>query len=86
MWAIKRIRKLIQKSPELPEVRFLSELVRALEDDDHDFKLSGLYELPLEHFDLAIDLLREWRIDGHYGSKSKLRDAVAAMGRDPAGN
>ncbi|MFT4191913.1 MAG: hypothetical protein QM617_10375 [Comamonas sp.] len=79
MLAIKKIRKLIEKSPESDEAQFLSALVLALESDDNEFRLSGLYNLPLQHFDLALELLREWRIDGHYRSKGKLLDAISAL-------
>jgi len=36
-----------------------------------DLSLSDLYKLNAEHFDLAMELLRDWRIDRFYKGRAK---------------
>ena len=74
MLAIKKARKLIEKSPESATARTLSNLIVALETEQ-DFSLKTLYQLDLDDFDLAMDVLREWRLDRYYMSKVRLMDA-----------
>ena len=73
MNAIKRARKFIEQSPQDKSAVVLSRLVLALETE-HSFELAELYELDLEMFDLAIDILTEWRLDRYYAGKAKLFD------------
>ena len=40
------------------------------------FPLADLYRLDGESFELAIDLLRDWRLNRYYSSRIKLFDAV----------
>ena len=83
MNAIKRARLFIEQSPGEPAALVLSQLVLALEDE-HSFQISDIYELDLEHFDLAIEILKEWRLDRYYAGKAKLFDLsmqVAQMQR-----
>lgn len=74
MLAIKKARKLIEKSPDSATARTLSALIIALETE-RDFSLKTLYQLGLEDFELAIDVLKEWRLDRYYMSKVRLMDA-----------
>jgi flagellar biosynthesis/type III secretory pathway protein FliH len=74
MLAIKKARKLIEKSPESPTARTLSALIIALETEQ-SFPLKTLYQLKLDDFDLAMDVLKEWRLDRYYMSKVRLMDA-----------
>lgn len=83
MNAIKRARHFIEQGPDEPAALVLSQLVLALEDE-HPFAISDIYELDLEHFELAIDILKEWRLDRYYAGKAKLFDIslqVAALQR-----
>ena len=73
MNAIKKARKLIAKDPTTPEAAALARLVRALESDEK-FALGELYQLDYDDFDLAIDILKEWRLDRYYMGKAKLHD------------
>lgn len=74
MLAIKKARKLIEKSPESSTSRTLSSLIIALETEQ-DFPLKTLYQLNLDDFDLAMTVLKEWRLDRYYMSKVRLMDA-----------
>lgn len=71
--ALKKARKLIETAPETAEARTLSELVVALESEA-SYPVSELYKLDYDHFELAMDLLREWRLDRYYMSKVRLLD------------
>jgi hypothetical protein len=73
MNAIKKTRRLIETEPNSPASGTLAALVRALESDEK-FELADLYELNYDHFNLAIEILREWRLDRYYMGKAKLHD------------
>jgi hypothetical protein len=73
MNAIKKTRKLIEADPVSPSAKILARLVCALESDEK-FDLGELYQLGFDKFDLAIEVLREWRLDRYYMGKAKLLD------------
>lgn len=73
MLAVKKARKLIQSNPESEGAKVLSELVIALESDQA-FPLSRLYTLNFSQFELALEILSEWRLDRYYSSKGRLLD------------
>lgn len=73
MLAVKRARKLIQASPESSGAKTLAALVIALESDQA-FALSQLYSLSYSEFELALEILGEWRLDRHYSRKGRLLD------------
>ncbi len=74
MLAIKKARKLIEKSPDSTTARTLSGLIIALETQQ-PFALNSLYQLALDDFELAMNVLKEWRLDRYYMSKVRLMDA-----------
>jgi hypothetical protein len=76
--AIKKARKLIAKDPQTAEATALARLVRALESDEK-FELNELYKLDYDTFDLAIDILKEWRLDRYYMGKAKLHDLAVQV-------
>jgi hypothetical protein len=81
---IKKARKLIETDPTSNAAKTLARLVRALESDEQ-FELADLYALDFPNFNLAIDILKEWRIDRYYMSKAKLHDLsvqVASINAD----
>jgi len=71
--AIKSARKFIVANPASESARTLAQLVLALESETQ-FNVAELYKLDLETFDIAIDILKEWRIDRYYAGKAKLFD------------
>jgi hypothetical protein len=73
MRALKQARKLIQADPGNPVAKVLSRLVMSLESDQ-PFLLSDIYTLSYEDFLLAMELIKEWRLDRYYASKVKLLD------------
>ena len=73
MNAIKKARRLIESDPSSLPAKTLARLVRALESDE-TLKVTDLYDLDFDSFQLAIDVLKEWRLDRYYMSKAKLHD------------
>jgi hypothetical protein len=60
--AVKNIAKFIKRNPESEEATILWELCRALESNSA-FELHKLFSLDLKSFEMAMDVLDEWRID-----------------------
>ena len=75
MNAIKQIRKYLEKNPTSESSRALAELAAALAEE-RDYSLAELYRLNYEEFNLAIDLLKDWRLDRYYAARIKLFDVV----------
>jgi hypothetical protein len=80
MHAIKSARRLISKHPSSNNAKILSNLVLAVESEGN-LNIARLYELDIESFDLAIAVLKEWRLDRYYAGKAKLFD-MALQVRD----
>jgi hypothetical protein len=70
MHAMKKTRKFIEENPHLDSAKTLAGLVQALESEDK-FEFSELYKLGYEHFNLGIDVLKEWRLDRYYMGRAK---------------
>jgi len=66
----KKARKIIEKDPTNAFAKVLSSLILSLESEEN-FDIRQIYELSHAEFDLAIEILKEWRIDRHYMGKSK---------------
>jgi len=75
MRTFKKVRRLIENDPLSPQARVLATLVTALESDV-TFAVKDLYTLDEKHFDLAIDLLSDWRLDRYYLGKAKVFDVA----------
>lgn len=78
---IKKARRLIETNPHTDAAKTLAGLVRALESEEK-FDLGTLYKLNYDNFNLAIDILKEWRLDRYFSGKAKLHDLsvqVAAL-------
>ena len=73
MNALKKARKFIEKDPANPAAQTLSSLVLAL-GAKRDFPIADIYELDLDRFDLAMEILQEWRLDRYFAGKAKLFD------------
>ncbi len=73
MNAIKLARRFIETDPTNESAQILARLVLALESE-RSFELVTLYSLDYKSFQIAMDILKEWRLDRYYASKSKLFD------------
>lgn len=76
MLAIKKARKLIEADPNTEASKALAALVVALETEA-SFPISSIYGLGDKPFQLALDILAEWRLDRHYAKKMRLMDVIA---------
>ena len=80
---IKKARRLIETYPHTEAAKTLASLVRALESEEK-FDLTSIYKLNYDNFNLAINILKEWRIDRYYSGKAKLHDlSVQVAALDP---
>lgn len=75
MNAIKELRKWLEKNPSTESARTLARLVKALAEE-RSFPLSELYQLSYDEFELALELLKDWRLDRYYAARIKLFDVV----------
>jgi hypothetical protein len=71
MNASKKIRQLIDKKESPDQVQVLKDLAVALQLR-HSFDVGRLYQIDIRFFDIAMDLLKEWRFDHYIASRSKL--------------
>ena len=82
MLAIKKARKLIENNPNDAAAKIIAALVLALESET-TLSVAQLYSLDDKRFELALEILNEWRLDRHYASKLRLLDSstmVQALG------
>jgi hypothetical protein len=78
MRAIKEARHLLEQSPQDESAQILARLVLALETEV-SFAISDIYKLNRTHFDLALNILREWRLDRYYAGKARLFDTAVHL-------
>lgn len=78
MLAIKKARKLIEANPSDPAAQIIAALVLALESET-TISVSQLYKLDNKRFELALEILNEWRLDRHYASKLRLLDSSSMV-------
>jgi len=79
MYAIKQIRDYIAKHPGSENGRALAQLASALAEE-RQISLADLYRLNYDEFELAIDLLKDWRLDRYYAGEIKLLDDIVIKG------
>jgi len=75
MRAIKQVKKLIENNPSSKSGQTFSKLVLSLESDV-EFLVKDLYLLDTQEFDLAMEVLKDWRIDRFYIGKAKAFDTA----------
>jgi hypothetical protein len=75
MRAIKKIKRIIEKNPQVKSSQIFSKLITSLAEES-DFSLKELYELNSNEFQLAIEVLEQWRLDRFYMGKAKVFDVA----------
>jgi len=75
MRAIKKIKKFIEHSPESTTGLVYSRLILSLEAEEI-FPINELYKLNAHDFELALELMKDWRIDRFYIGKAKAFDTA----------
>lgn len=78
--AIQDIRRYLNDHSGTPSAEVLARLPATLSKEE-ELPLSELYQLDWETFELAIELLRDWRIDRYYAGKDDLVSASATTDR-----
>lgn len=73
MRAIKKARKAIELAPTSGTASTFAKLILSLENES-DFSLKSLYQLNLDDFNLAMEVMRDWRLDRYYEGKTKALD------------
>jgi hypothetical protein len=75
MNAAKKIRRFIEENHDPEQVRVLKDLAAALEMG-RPFDLGSLYQIDMRYFEVALDLLKDWRFDHHIAARSKLLEQL----------
>lgn len=75
MRTIKKVKRIIEADPLSLEGRILAELITSLEGDSK-LSVKDLYSLDEKHFNLAVNLLKDWRLDRYYLGKAKIFDTA----------
>jgi hypothetical protein len=78
MFAITKLHEYLRSGASPEATRELTRLLDAL-SQEKEFPLSNLYEIDYEAFELAMEALRDWRIDRYYAGPAAL---VADVGTD----
>lgn len=65
MNAIHKAQEFIARQPRHPDAIAMATLIQALQDEG-SFDLGTLYELDLERFELALQILNDWRLQRYY--------------------
>lgn len=73
MRSIKQVKKIIETNPKSEVGQTFAKLILSLETEQA-FPMQTLYALSAKDFDLAIEVLRDWRLDRFYIGKSKVFD------------
>ena len=75
MRAIKKIKHTIEQNPQDQASQIFSNLIKSLAEEV-DFSIKNLYLLKTSDFQLAMEILQEWRLDRYYMGKAKVFDAA----------
>lgn len=77
MRILKKLEKrLLVKRKDDPAHQVLMRLVKSLCQNE-DFRLSEIYELGYDDFELALNLMKDWRLDRYTKTKERLKEMVA---------
>ncbi|MBU0589475.1 MAG: hypothetical protein KJ852_18045 [Gammaproteobacteria bacterium] len=71
MRAIKEAKKFIKQDPTDPSAEILSKLLSCLKAE-MDFPISDIYKLDFDLFNLAMQILDEWRLERYYAGKARI--------------
>ncbi|MDO8891227.1 MAG: hypothetical protein Q7V00_05235 [Sulfurimicrobium sp.] len=75
MNTLKQLEQRLICKPVDPDNAFFKNLIQALCSKD-TLDLAGLYELPYEDFELAVAIMKSWRLDRYTKTKDRLRELV----------
>lgn len=71
MFAIRKLEEYVRYSASPVASRELNRLLDALREE-REFPLSSLYQIDYEAFELAMQAMRDWRIDRYYARRETI--------------
>ncbi len=74
MRSIKKVKKIIEADPQSALAQTFAKLILSLETEQA-FPMQSVYALNANDFELAIEVLKDWRLDRFYIGKAKVFDA-----------
>ena len=74
MRSIKKVKRIIESNPQSEVAQSFAKLILSLETEQA-FPMQTLYALNSNDFELAIEVLKDWRLDRFYIGKAKVFDA-----------
>lgn len=77
MNTLKKVEKRLLKMPDEPASQVFKDLIKALYQKE-PFNLAAIYELDYEDFELALTVLKDWRLDRFTKTKERLKELVDA--------
>ncbi|MCE5180219.1 MAG: hypothetical protein LLG15_00305 [Betaproteobacteria bacterium] len=77
MNTLKKIEKRLLKNPDEPASLIFKELIRALHQGE-SFNLKAIYDLDYNDFELALAVLKDWRLDRFTKTKERLKEHLDA--------
>jgi len=80
MNTLKKLEKRLLKNKNDSGSRVFGRLVRALCVEE-DFKLTEIYNLDYEDFELALSIIKDWRLDRYTKTKERLREMVGSANK-----
>ena len=75
MRAIKKVLLVIAENPQEQSAQIFSRLILSLREEV-DFAMKDLYLMNSHDFQLAMDILQEWKIDRYYMGKARTFDTA----------
>lgn len=75
MFAIQKLEEYLRTSATPLAARELTRLIEALKSEK-EFPLASLYQIDFQAFELAVEVLRDWRIDRYYAAESPILDRL----------
>ncbi len=74
MRSIKQVKNIIEANPKSDVAQTFAKLILSLETEQA-FPMQSLYALNTTDFELAMEVLKDWRLDRFYIGKAKVFDA-----------
>ncbi len=75
MNTLKQLEQRLVSKPADPDNAFYKNLIQAL-CNKGKLDLAGLYELPYNDFELAVAIMKSWRLDRYTKTKDRIRELV----------
>ena len=75
MNALKKIEKRLLKNPGEPASLVFKNLIKSLYLREN-FDLSSIYDLDYDDFEMALAILKEWRLDRYTKTKGRLKELL----------